>query len=58
MGLQTTASSAKKDTKSLRVTIPEGIVEYLDLEDGDKLEWNMEGSVAKPSASIRKAKKN
>jgi len=58
MGSQTTATSAKKDTKSLRVTIPEGVVEYLKIEDGDKLEWELEGSVAKPSVLVRRAKKN
>lgn len=33
---------AKKGTSSLRTTIPEGIVEYLKLEAGNKLQWNME----------------
>lgn len=57
MSLETTASSAKKDTKSLRATIPEGIVVYLDLEDGDKLEWKMKVIDGKPTALVRKAKK-
>lgn len=57
MSLETTASSAKKDTKSLRATIPEGIVVYLDIEDGDKLEWKMKIIDGKPTALVRKAKK-
>jgi bifunctional DNA-binding transcriptional regulator/antitoxin component of YhaV-PrlF toxin-antitoxin module len=33
---------AKTGTTSLRVTVPEGIVAFLDLKAGDKLEWKME----------------
>jgi bifunctional DNA-binding transcriptional regulator/antitoxin component of YhaV-PrlF toxin-antitoxin module len=33
---------AKTGTSSLRTTIPEGIVEYLNLKPGDILEWSME----------------
>ena len=58
MSLETTASSAKKDTKSLRVTIPEGIVAYLDLKNGDKLEWKMKTVDGKLTALVRKAKKS
>ncbi|MGI0088269.1 MAG: AbrB/MazE/SpoVT family DNA-binding domain-containing protein [Nitrosotalea sp.] len=57
MSLETTASSAKKDTKSLRATIPEGIVVYLGLKDGDKLEWNMKVIDGKPTALVRKGRK-
>lgn len=39
--LESTVSIAKTGTKSLRSTIPQGIVSYLDLEVGDKLEWTM-----------------
>ncbi|MHB8546892.1 MAG: AbrB/MazE/SpoVT family DNA-binding domain-containing protein [Nitrosotalea sp.] len=58
MSLETTASSAKKDTKSLRVTIPEGIVAYLNIQSGDKLEWKMKTIDGKLTALVRKAKKN
>ena len=58
MGSQTTATSAKKDTKSLRATIPEGIVVYLDLKNGDKLEWKMKTVDGKLTALVRKAKKS
>lgn len=39
--LESTVSLAKTGTKSLRSTIPQGIVSYLDLDLGDKLEWVM-----------------
>ena len=40
--LITTATTASPKTKSLRATIPEGVVAYLGIVDGDKLEWRME----------------
>jgi hypothetical protein len=40
--LMTTATVASPKTKSLRATIPNGVVAYLGLRDGDKLEWRME----------------
>lgn len=42
MSLTSTASKARPGTKSLRATVPEGIVAFLKLEAGDKLEWEME----------------
>jgi hypothetical protein len=33
---------AKTGSNSLRATIPEGIVVFLDLKAGDKLQWKME----------------
>jgi hypothetical protein len=42
MSLQTTVGIAKIGTKSLRATIPEGVVAYLNLEAGNKLDWRME----------------
>lgn len=41
MDLQSTVSIAKVGTNSLRATIPIGIVSYLDLKTGDKLQWRM-----------------
>jgi antitoxin component of MazEF toxin-antitoxin module len=32
---------AKAGTNSLRATLPQGIVSYLNLNPGDKLEWTM-----------------
>jgi bifunctional DNA-binding transcriptional regulator/antitoxin component of YhaV-PrlF toxin-antitoxin module len=43
MVLESTVSIAKVGTKSLRATVPEGIVSYLEIEVGDKLEWRMDG---------------
>jgi len=42
MSLKSTAGIAKTGTKSLRATIPEGIVAFLDMKAGDELEWKME----------------
>jgi bifunctional DNA-binding transcriptional regulator/antitoxin component of YhaV-PrlF toxin-antitoxin module len=42
MSLKSTLGIAKTGTTSLRITVPEGIVAFLDLKAGDKLEWKME----------------
>lgn len=42
MSLESTATSARPKTKSLRATIPEGVVAFLNLESGDSLEWTMD----------------
>ncbi len=42
MSLQSTLSTARTGTNSLRATIPEGIVAFLGVKDGDKLDWRME----------------
>jgi len=42
MPLKSKVGVAKTGTSSLRTTIPEGIVEYLNLKAGDTLEWSME----------------
>lgn len=42
MSLESTATSARPNTKSLRATIPEGVVAFLNLESGDSLEWVMD----------------
>ena len=42
MQLTSTASLARPGTKSLRATVPEGIVAFLNLEAGDKISWVME----------------
>ena len=55
MSLQTTIGIAKLGTKSLRVTVPEGVVAYLALESGDKLEWRMEIEDGEKVVLVRKA---
>jgi len=42
MSLDSSVGIARTGTKSLRATVPEGIVAFLNLEAGDKLEWKME----------------
>jgi hypothetical protein len=42
MSLKSTLGIAKTGTTSLRATVPEGIVAFLELKAGDKLEWKME----------------
>ena len=42
MSLKSTLGIAKTGTTSLRITVPEGIVAFLNLKAGDKLEWKME----------------
>ncbi len=41
MSAITTVGEARPKSKSLRVTIPNGIVMYLDLTAGDEVEWRM-----------------
>jgi hypothetical protein len=41
MSLKSTLGIAKTGTTSLRATVPEGIVAFLELKAGDKLEWKM-----------------
>jgi len=40
--LQSTVGIARTGAKSLRATVPEGIVVFLELSEGDKLEWKMQ----------------
>jgi bifunctional DNA-binding transcriptional regulator/antitoxin component of YhaV-PrlF toxin-antitoxin module len=42
MSLKTKVSVARPGSPSLRATVPEGIVAYLNLKEGDSLEWKME----------------
>ena len=56
MSLESTATIARTNTKSLRATIPEGIVFYLDLKDGDKIEWEKIVIDGKTSIIVRKKK--
>jgi bifunctional DNA-binding transcriptional regulator/antitoxin component of YhaV-PrlF toxin-antitoxin module len=42
MSLESTVGVAKVGTKSLRATVPEGIVAFLEIKEGDKLQWKMD----------------
>ena len=38
----TKVNSANANSRTKRTSIPKGIVELLGLEDGDKIDWNVE----------------
>jgi bifunctional DNA-binding transcriptional regulator/antitoxin component of YhaV-PrlF toxin-antitoxin module len=54
MSLKTKASVARPGSPSLRATIPEGIVAFLNIKEGDILEWKMEMIDDKRIAIIEK----
>lgn len=54
MSLSSTVGIAKLGTKSLRATVPEGVVAYLDLNAGDKLDWRMEIENGEKVVKIKK----
>ena len=56
MSLKSTVGVAKVGTRSLRATVPEGIVVYLEIDVGDKLEWKMDMKDEERVAIVRKAK--
>jgi hypothetical protein len=56
VGLITRVASAKKGTKSLKTTIPEGIAEFLELSDKDEIEWKMEVQKQDRLATVQKKK--
>ncbi len=55
MSLKSTAAVARPDSKSLRATVPEGIVAFLNLQTGDTLEWKMEFRNGKRVVEVMKA---
>jgi bifunctional DNA-binding transcriptional regulator/antitoxin component of YhaV-PrlF toxin-antitoxin module len=42
MSLASSVGIAKIGTRSLRTTVPEGIVAFMGIKEGDKLEWKMD----------------
>lgn len=56
MDLESTASIARTGTNSLRVTVPEGIVAFLGLEEGDKLQWIMDFDKTERIIIVKKKK--
>lgn len=42
MSLESKVGIAKTGINSLRATVPEGIVAFLNIKNGDKLEWKMD----------------
>jgi len=57
MSLKSTLGIAKTGTTSLRATVPEGIVAFLNLKAGDKLEWKMEIMDGERATVVYKAKR-
>ncbi len=57
MVLTTIVSTARTGTKSVRVTIPEGIADFLEIEVGDKLDWKMDVANGERVVIVKKAKK-
>jgi hypothetical protein len=41
-GLKSKLTEVRPGSPSLRATVPEGIVAFLDLKESDKLEWKMD----------------
>jgi antitoxin component of MazEF toxin-antitoxin module len=58
MSLESTIGIAKVGTKSLRATVPEGIVAFLGIHDGDKLEWKMDVQNSERIAIVTKKKRD
>lgn len=54
--LSSTATFASPKTKSLRATIPEGVVAYLGIQSGDIIEWRMEIMDGQKIVLVRKSK--
>jgi hypothetical protein len=54
MSLESKVNVARPESKSLRATVPDGIVAFLDLKAGDKLEWKMEIIDNKRVAIVKK----
>jgi DNA-binding Xre family transcriptional regulator len=56
MSLESKASIARPKSKSLRATIPEGIVAFLEMQAGDILEWKMDIAKGERVVIVRKSK--
>jgi hypothetical protein len=57
MSLQSKTSVARPGSTSLRATIPEGCVAFLDLKAGDNIEWRMDINEKGERVLIAKKKK-
>ena len=54
MKLKTKIAIAKTGSRSLKTTIPEAMVYYLNLKQGDIAEWEMETFRGKRAAILRR----
>ncbi len=57
MSLQSKTAEARPNSKSLRATVPEGIVAFLGVKNGDTLDWKMEFKNGERVVEVRKAKR-
>jgi hypothetical protein len=57
VSLKSTLGIAKTGTTSLRVTVPEGIVAFLEVKAGDKLDWKMDIQNNERVVVVRKLKR-
>ncbi len=53
--LESKTAEARPNSKSLRATVPEGIVAFLGLQSGDVLDWKMEFRNEERIVEVRKA---
>ena len=58
MSLESKVGIARTGTQSLRATVPQGIVAFLELEAGDKLDWKMEIIGGQRVAIVQKIKRH
>lgn len=56
MTIKSKVSYSKKGFKSLKTIIPKGIVQLLDLDNGDELEWDIENRNGEKVAIVKKIK--
>ncbi|MGA2681479.1 MAG: AbrB family transcriptional regulator [Candidatus Bathyarchaeia archaeon] len=57
MSLKSKTTAARPGSPSLRATVPEGIVAFLDLKESDRLEWKMEIIKGERVAIVKRFKK-
>jgi hypothetical protein len=57
MSLTSKLTVARTGTTSLRATVPEGIVAFLELKEGEKLDWRMEIVDGERVVIVRKFKR-
>ena len=55
LDMRTTVFRIRKNSPSLRATIPEAYVQLLRLKDGDELEWDHENVNGEIVVNVRKA---
>ncbi|MCX6649593.1 MAG: AbrB family transcriptional regulator [Candidatus Bathyarchaeota archaeon] len=56
MSLTSKLSIARTGTASLRATVPEGIVAFLEVKEGERLDWRMEIINGERVAVVKKVK--